>query len=275
MSRLVSSAIAIVVLSTGLVRAQDDPVPLGDVARSVRKSKPPSEHQVIDNDNFRVMMDKAESARLKGEPIFAVGNAGKSFTAVSPDGICSLSFDARTIQRMQIPYVASELPGEELFKLDGPAAIQGGVLQVALHNGTRWQLKEIVVALTAPEARKGAANASTENDNSQPAAPTRLPDRSLLYHLHGTGAPKSVAVFQAALEPGPTPRADWRWTIVAARGIRPASARVGDEQQLETSAAPAAARRLASAPPGASSQAANPAAGPSPATKGPAAHDGP
>ena len=230
-------AAMIVALAAGGACAQDDSVPLGDVARAVRKSKPPAEEEVIDNDNFHVVMDKAESARLKGEPVFAIGNAGKTFTAVSPDGTCSLSFDARTIDRMRVPFIATDLPAEDLVKLDGPAAIENGVLQVALHNGTRWQLREITVGVAPIEARKDSSDDAAEIDGPQPVIPPatgKLPERSLIYHLRGSAAPDSTTVFQTLLDPGATELADWRWTIVAARGIPPASGGPGQDQ-LEAS----------------------------------------
>ena len=77
-------------------RAQDDEVSLGDLARSVRKVKPAEEQPaVIDNDNLSIMMDKAESERLNGKPVFSIDPSGKSFRMTSPDGTCSLSFDAK------------------------------------------------------------------------------------------------------------------------------------------------------------------------------------
>jgi hypothetical protein len=238
MPRLLQAAIAAIVVSASLAHAQDDSVPLGDLARAVRKAKPTGEPEVIDNDNFHLMMDKAESARLKGEPVFAVSNAGKTFTAISPDGICSLSFDARTIERMPFPYIATELPAQELWKLDGPASIANGVLEVSLHNGTRWQLKEITVGIAPLAPRNDSAANPAENASPQPeATPTaasRLPERSFIYHLKGSGAPDSTTVFQAVLDPASTQATDWQWTIVAARGIPPAPG-APREPQLEMS----------------------------------------
>ena len=72
--------------------AQQDDIPLGDLAREFRHAKPPDQSEVIDNDNFTLMMDKAESERLDGQPVFAISPSGRTFTAVSPDGTCSLSF---------------------------------------------------------------------------------------------------------------------------------------------------------------------------------------
>src|SRR5947209_5956492 len=100
--------------------AQDDDVSLGDLARSVRKSKSPEEQKVeekkvIDNDNFSIMMDKAESARLNGKPVFSINPVAKTFTMTSTDGTCSLSFDAKAAPLSPAPYIASDLPQDELL----------------------------------------------------------------------------------------------------------------------------------------------------------------
>ena len=46
------------------------------------------------------------------------------------------------------PYAPQDLPEGELAKLDGPATISGDTLQVSVHNGTSWNIKEITVGLT-------------------------------------------------------------------------------------------------------------------------------
>src|SRR6266699_951117 len=149
------------------VYAQDVDTALGDLAREARKAKPaepPSsaDEKVIDNDNFAVMMDKAESARLNGKPVFSIDPSGKTFTMTSPDGTCSLSFDAKATALIATPYVASDLPQDELLKLEGPAAIHDDVLEISLHNGTGWELKEIVVGVTELRNQPGADLHSAE-----------------------------------------------------------------------------------------------------------------
>src|SRR5438067_9088519 len=148
MPRLLLIAIALVLLCAPAwmtSSAQEDDIPLGDLARQFRHSKPPDPADVIDNDNFSLMMDKAENERLDGQPVFAISPSGRTFTAISPDGTCSLSFVASSANRSPAAYIASELPQDELLKLEGPASIQDGSLQVSLHNRTPWELKEIVV----------------------------------------------------------------------------------------------------------------------------------
>ena len=89
------------------VSAQEDDIPLGDLARELRHSKP-DQWDIIDNDNFSLMMDKAESERLDGQPVFAISPSGRTFTAISPDGTCSLSFVASSANRSPAAYIASD-----------------------------------------------------------------------------------------------------------------------------------------------------------------------
>src|SRR6185437_1685763 len=105
-----------------------------------------------DNDNLDEFMDKAESERLDSQPIFSVSPRGV-FNAVSPDGACSLSFDGRIANRMSATFVATDLPQSELLKIEGPAAIHDGSLEVSVHNGTQWDLKEIVVGISVRQAQ--------------------------------------------------------------------------------------------------------------------------
>jgi hypothetical protein len=224
MSRIAYAGIVLLFCLPTFLRAQDEEVSLGDLARSVRKSKPVDEQKVIDNDNFAAVMDKAESARLNGKPVFSIDPSGKTFRMTSPDGTCSLSFDARAGALISTPYVASDLPRDELLKLDGPATIQDGMLQVAVHNRTGWDLKEIVVGITVlqPQAATELLPARLVPAEAI-APPEKLPDLTMLYHLKGTGTPDSTTVFSASLGEDLGLAKDWHWAIVSARGIPPAS----------------------------------------------------
>src|SRR5713226_3473046 len=199
MSRLLNIvSLAVLLCSPALLCAQEDEVSLGDAARAARKSKPPEEQKVIDNDNFAVMMDKAESERLNGKPVFSIDPSGKTFTMTSPDGTCSLSFDAKATSLISTPYIASELPQDELLKLQGPAVIHDDVLEVSLHNGTGWDLKEIVVGITELRNQPGAElHPAKLLPVTDPTPSEKLPDSTLLYHLKPTGAPASIPVFRA------------------------------------------------------------------------------
>jgi hypothetical protein len=224
MSRILLIAVAITLLSsTPLVRAQDDDVSLGDLARAARQAKSSDDQKVIDNDNLSVVMDKAESERLNGKPVFSIDPSGKSFRMTSPDGTCSLSFDAKATALISTPYVASELPQDELLKLDGPAAIHDGVLEVSLHNGSDWELKEIVVGITVPQNPSSAALKPALIVSSDAPAQQKLPDLTMIYHLRATASPDSNALFRGTLSADLDPGNDWHWSLVSARGIPPAA----------------------------------------------------
>ena len=224
MFRFLSIGMLLAMLGASVsVRAQENDVPLGDLAREIRSSKPPEEKPVIDNDNLAVMMDKAESKRLQGKPIFAVSPSGKMFTAISPDGTCSLSFDANSVNRMPAAYIASDLPQDELLKLSGPAAIQDGMLEVSLHNGTQWELKEIVVGMTVLQSQTGPEYRPATLESVPATSLEKAADLTVLYHLKENAPPDSTTVFRGALGGNLRDRQDWHWAIVAARGIPPAA----------------------------------------------------
>jgi hypothetical protein len=202
--------------------AQQDDIPLGDLAREFRNSKPPAQSDVIDNDNFSLMMDKAESERLDGQPIFAISPSGRTFTAVSPDGTCSLSFVAKSANRTPSAYIASDLPQDELLKLEGPASIEDGSLEVSVHNGTPWEVKELVVGVTVLQSESGPEYRPAVMGPA-PASSEKLPDLTVLYHLKGNSAPGTTAVFRGSLGGSFSQSKDWHWSIVGARGIPPAA----------------------------------------------------
>lgn len=224
MRSLVISLVAIGLFAPVLAHAQDDDAPLGDVARAMRKARPADDQTVIDNDNLSVMMDQAESERLNGQPIFSIDPSGNAFRMTSPDGTCSLSFDAKATALISTPFVSSELPQDELLKLEGPAAIHDGVLEVSLHNGTGWEVKEIVVGITVLQDSsfsqlKPAKLIGPTNDG--PAE--KLPDTTMLYHLKATSPPDASTIFRANLGGDVDPSKEWRWALIGARGIPPAA----------------------------------------------------
>ncbi len=159
-------------------------VPLGDVARNMRKAKvatKPAEVSV-DNDNFSKLMEEAESRRMNsfGSHLslgFGLGD-GLAPTASLPaaDVNCRLSYTARGLKLTDIfaggPSVtapldkakddkgktggATDVPAAELAKLEGPAAIVGDWLQLSVYNGTAWNIEEITVGLTIVRRRSTA-----------------------------------------------------------------------------------------------------------------------
>jgi hypothetical protein len=255
MSRLVQISLIVCLLAgASVLRAQEDEVSLGDLAREARKSKAESspnssEPRVIDNDNFATVMDQAESARLNGKPVFSIDPSGKTFRMVSPDGSCSLSFDARAAALISSPYVASDLPQDELAKLNGPAAIRDGMLQVALHNGTTWELKEIVVGITLlqPQAPSEYHDAKLESA-LEPTNPEKPADMTVLYHLRATGVPDSTTIFRADLGGALGDTKDWHWAIVSARGVPPPASTTTVQAQPPATSATSNSGTSSSAP---------------------------
>lgn len=225
MPRVSHRILILLVCAAAPLTAQDSDTSLGDIARSVRKAKQGQEQTVIDNDNIGAMMDKAESERLNRKPVFSVDPSGKTFRMTSPDGSCSISFDARATALISVPYVASDLPHDELLKLAGPAAIHDGVLEVSLHNGTGWELKEIVVGLTMlqsqslPQVRVKPAKLVAADTQSG----SKFPDQTALYHLKASAPPDSTTIFRANLPAELDAVKDWHWALVSARGVPPAA----------------------------------------------------
>ena len=216
-------------------QSDDAPMPLGDLARALRKSKPPepTAPTVIDNDNFSQVMKQVESKRLDGAPVFSIDSAGKDFKVSSPDGTCSLTFSAASTDLLSVPYVAQDLPESEIAKLDGPATIDGNNLQVSVYNGSAWNVKEITVGLTIVRHDDAIADQfgpakliQTSAGISDPAVSSeKHSDLTVLYHLKGSAAPSATIVFRSALEGVLGSDQDWHWAIVQAKGIPPALAR--------------------------------------------------
>jgi hypothetical protein len=213
--------------------AQDDgsDVPLGDLARSLRKKPASTSERVIDNDNLPKVMESAETRRAAGwSPVFSLDAGHKNVSVSSPDVTCSLSFTAKT--SLSDPLLLDELPREELAKLDGPATLDGDSLQVSLHNGTTWELHEVLIGLTIVRRSDGASAASSfGHARIVPAAAEasqvqdsfqKQPDVTLLLRVKGSAAPSSTAVFRTALNFALFPDQEWHWAIVKAKGVPPA-----------------------------------------------------
>jgi hypothetical protein len=216
------------------VRAQDDTgdVPLGDVARNFRKKPAPSD-AVVDNDNISKVVDDAENRRASGSsPVFSLDPGGKGFHVSSPDVTCSLSFSAKATSLVADPLLLDELPANELAKLDGPATIDGDSLQVSIHNGTSWELHEIVIGLTIvnrQNARESASHPGEARIIPAVAGATqqvqdsfqKQPDVTLLLRVKGSAAASGTAVFRTTLNFALFPDQEWHWAIVKAKGVPP------------------------------------------------------
>jgi hypothetical protein len=216
----------------GIAQSDGAEPSLGDLARSLRKNKPAPEHAVIDNDNLHQVMDEVQNRKLNGSLLFTFDGAAKKFQVSSPDVTCDLSFSGGATSLLSDAFVPRDLPESELAKLDGPATISGDTLQIAVHNGTSWNIKEITVGLTivrdpdASTARHGSLG-PIGSARLIPVAETmtllseRHPDVTVLYHLKGSAAPSTTTVFHETLETAPGPDREWHWAIVQAKGIAP------------------------------------------------------
>ena len=223
---------------SGIAQSDAAEPSLGDVARSLRQGKPAPEHQVIDNDNLHKVMDEVQNLKLKGKQLFSIDGVAKKFQVSSPDVTCDLSFSASATSLISDAYAPQELPADELAKLDGPATISGDTLQVSVHNGTSWNIKEITVGLTIlRDAGTDAARRSSPR--LIPASETttllseKQPDVTVLYHLKGSAAPSSTTVFHETLNSAPSHDQEWHWAIVQAKGVhaqKPAEPLVNDQQ---------------------------------------------
>jgi hypothetical protein len=223
MPRLIKLGIAgILLMSPLFALGQDAEVPLGDVARNYRKTIT-DDRPVIDNDNLPQLMTKAEIEHLGGKPMFSIDPSGKSFRISSPDGSCSLSFDAKATALIQNPVTTSSLPLDDLARLDGTASIHEGVIEVVLHNGTTWDLKEIVVGLTVLNPRGALLRSANLLGPTEGLLVPRVPDLTMLYHLKATELPDGAIAFRGNLDQDFGPTTDWHWALVGARGIPPAA----------------------------------------------------
>jgi hypothetical protein len=213
--------------------AQDGAVSLGDFARSLRKTKAPEAATIVDNDNLSKVIDDVEKIRLGTKPRLSFDGAGKKFEVSSPDGTCSLSFNANATALLTSPFVPQDLPTSELAKLDGPATIHDDTLELTVYNATAWNVKEITVGLTIARPSQAKAEyygaAKLLLANAQSIAPTetqaeRRPDTTLLLHLKGTAGPSETTIFRekldASLNAG-EPGQEWHWAIVEAKGTPP------------------------------------------------------
>ena len=208
----------------GVAQSDGGEPSLGDLARLFRKGKAAPEHAVIDNDNLHQIMDEVQSRKLNGSLLFSIDGAAKKFQVSSPDVTCDLSFSADATSLLSDAYAPQDLPAAELAKLDGPATITGDTLQVSVHNGTSWNIKEITVGLTILRSSE-ANSARRASARLMPAAETttllaeKHPDSTVLYHIKGSAAPSSTTVFHESLGVAPGQDQDWHWAIVQAKGI--------------------------------------------------------
>ncbi|MGB8011100.1 MAG: hypothetical protein WCF68_05770 [Terriglobales bacterium] len=231
--------VALILLFSPLATwAQEETPSLGDIARDLRKNKVQQQQQtqaqpapvVIDNDNLAQVMEDAKKAKpvKEDKTVFSIDPSGNTLKVSSPDVTCSLSFNAQASALLVRPVLVEDLPLVDLVKIDGPGSIQDENLDLRVFNGTEWDLREITVGLTL-ERRPGedaqvaaGARVIPAAQNGALATVERHSDVTLLYHLKTTAKPFSTITFHENIGITPGPDEDWRWSIVEARGIRPA-----------------------------------------------------
>lgn len=207
---------------TARMAAQDDgnDVPLGDVARNLRKPGP-NPQQVIDDDNLTNVMKQAETRHATWSGLrYAMGGGDKDFRVSAPDVTCSLAFTANAKSLLSSQYAQMELPPADVSKLQGPAAIEGDALTVSLFNATDWHVSEISVALTIVNK---TVDASPAPSVESAVRPEKKPDATFIYRMRAAASPWTTATFNAPLNGDLAPGQEWHWAIVQAKGYPPQS----------------------------------------------------
>ncbi len=243
--------VLLAVMVPAVLRAQDDPpadpneVPLGDVARSMRKTAQPAQG-VIDDDNLLQVMQGADKRHVPGASLrYLMSGENRGFEVSTPDATCSLSFTANAKSLLSSQYAQMDLPPSDMTKLqEGAASLEGDTLTVAVFNATDWHVSELAVALTvvkkggptlenSDHADSAAASDRDESNHSQPAHPAEnlaeeLPgvkkqDITVLYRMRAAAVPFDKTVFRAPLNLELSPGDEWHWAIVQAKGYPPQS----------------------------------------------------
>lgn len=235
---LIAATCGLFLATAAWCQSEDVPVPLGDLARSLRKKKeqptapnpapvPAPSRTIIDNDNLTQVVEESESRHLANTSMtYSFEGAAKMFQISAPDVTCSLSFNGRMSSLLVRPATPIDMPEEEVRKLEGPAAINEKGLQVSVFNGTRWRLEEITVGVTVVRhtnsmaASRGMARLVTAASETTVSA-EKTADVTTLYHLKAESLPSSTTVFKGPLTAALGPDEEWHWAIVQARGIPP------------------------------------------------------
>jgi hypothetical protein len=229
-------------LGASRATAQDDPepMPLGDVARGLRKKAPPAK-PVIDDDNLPQVMQQVDShddaaSRFR----FLMSRDSQGFQVSAPDVSCSLAFTANVKALLSSQYDQMDLPPTEMAKIEGKAVVEGDALTVPVFNGTQWHLSELAIAFTVvkkprtgvlPWNHEGVSSASADvtpplapeiaADAFQQVRPEKRPDVAVIYRMRAAALPWSNAVFSAPLKLELDPGEEWHWAIVQAKGYPP------------------------------------------------------
>jgi len=241
--RLLLATALLASLASLRAMGQDDPdeVPLGDVARNLRKNTPPAK-PVIDDDNLPQVMQEADTHHDLGPGLhYLMSGSRHGFPVEAPDVTCSLSFTANVKSLLAGQYAEMELPPGEMAKIEAKAVVEGDAFTVPVFNGTQWHLSEITVAFTVVRKRRvrsggmdpglsitdpaqfAPVTSDLEVDAFQQVRPERKPDTALIYRMRAAALPWSNAVFSAPLNMELAQGEEWHWAIVQAKGYAPAT----------------------------------------------------
>jgi hypothetical protein len=240
-SRFIQFAIACILIVGGTpVWAQSSlDLPLGDVARNMRRAKvttkPAEVH--IDNDNFSKVMEDSEARRMSSSALqlsLGLGPGAPGLPLTSTDVTCSLSFSSHGLRLTDAltPPVTKDkekqndgnsMPPDELAKLEGPATIIGDSIQLSVYNGTAWEIQEITIGLTI--LRHPSHIAALDTGHVVPVSLVQIvakrSDTTLLYHFKGIAAPNARATFSQPLGITLGSDQEWHWAIIDAKGTPP------------------------------------------------------
>ena len=238
-ARVLLAAVAFTVLaSSAHIVAQDNSgdVPLGDVARNLRKKNTDAK-PVIDDDNLPQAIERVNNKRGFGSSLrFLMAGDAKGFQVAAPDVTCSLSFTANVKSLLSGQYAEMDLSAEKISKLQAQATIEGDTLTIPVFNGTDWHVSELAVAFTLVR-KKGLAgfgisdfadadsnqNEISETDPLEQVRAEKKPDLTLIYRMRAAAPPWERAVFSAPLNMEIASGAEWHWAIVQAKGYPPES----------------------------------------------------
>ena len=97
------------------------------------------------------------------------------------------------------------------------------MLEVTLHNGTDWELKEIVVGVTLLNQSAAALQPARLVTATDIQSDAKAPDLTTIYHMKTAAPPDSTKIFRAVVSDDLSQAKDWHWALVAARGVPPAA----------------------------------------------------
>lgn len=223
LKRRILLSLSLLAVMAPALAAQDDPseIPLGDVARSLRKKNPPAQ-AVIDDDNFPRVMEQAESRHAPSPFRLLMAGEDRGFHVAAPDATCSLTFTAGAKSLLSSAYAQIDLPPDDMQRLEGPATIEGDALIVPLYNRTEWHVSEISVALTVVK-KNGARDLSGNPVAEHEVRPEKKPDVTVIYRMRSAAPPFMTTVFSTRVKVEVAADEEWHWALVQARGYPPQS----------------------------------------------------